>query len=112
MLMKEMLESDGHTVEVADGGKAGLEAFRSAQARGEPFEVVITDLGMPYMDGREVARTVKGELPTTPVILLTGWGMFMRAEGDLPAQVDRVLSKPPRINDLRQALAQVTQPPF
>jgi CheY-like chemotaxis protein len=59
---------------------------------------------MPYVDGREVARTVKQLAPTTLVILLTGWGRRMQAEGDLPLHVDRLLSKPPRMLELREAL--------
>ncbi|MBI4641948.1 MAG: PAS domain S-box protein [Candidatus Tectomicrobia bacterium] len=109
-LLKEMLQSDGHRVEVADGGQAGLAVFRDARERGESFNLVITDLGMPYMDGREVARTIKRESPQTPVILLTGWGSRMKAESDIPAQIDHVLSKPPKMNELREALSRVTRP--
>ena len=57
-MMKQILESGGHSVEVADGGQSGLELFRLASARGEPFKVVITDLGMPYLEGRQVANTL------------------------------------------------------
>jgi CheY-like chemotaxis protein len=35
--------------------------------------MVLTDLGMPYVDGRRVASAVKADSPSTPVILLTGW---------------------------------------
>ena len=41
--------------------------------------------------------------------MLTGWGSMMTADGDLPTQVDAVLSKPPRINELRETLFRVTQ---
>ena len=108
-LLKQMLESDGHTVEVADGGQEGLEAFRAARERVEPFDVVITDIGMPYVDGREVVRTVKRESPTTPMIMLSGWGRQMKADGDESAEADYVLSKPPRIHELRQALSKVSR---
>jgi CheY-like chemotaxis protein len=70
--------------------------------------VVITDLGMPYTDGRQVAEAVKQEAPETPVILLTGWGMRVKAENDIPASVDLMLSKPPTVEALNRALAQVT----
>ena len=103
-LLKEVLESEGHRVEVSDGGQAGLEAFRAAHQRGRPFDVVITDLGMPYLDGRQVAKAVKLESPRTPIILLTGWGAFINEEGELPAQVDGVLNKPPRARELRETL--------
>ncbi len=52
----------------------GINAFTSACERNEPFDLVITDLGMPHIDGRKVAAAVKSLSPDTPVILLTGWG--------------------------------------
>ncbi len=45
--MRDALEAEGHTVALADGGQSGLEAFYVARQEGQPFEVVITDLGMP-----------------------------------------------------------------
>ena len=106
-VVRDMLTTDGHTVEVADGGQAGIEAYESAQQWGEPFDVVITDLGMPHVDGRAVAAAVKRASPTTPVILLTGWGIRLHAEGELPSNVDVVLSKPADLFALRAALRQV-----
>jgi signal transduction histidine kinase/CheY-like chemotaxis protein len=109
-LLREMLERDGHKVEVSDGGQSGVEAFRQAQKRGKPFDVVITDLGMPYLDGRQLAKILKKESPATPVVMLTGWGAFMKEEGEAPAQVDGVLSKPPRSKELRETLCRLTPP--
>ena len=43
----------------------------------------------------------------TPVIMLTGWGSRMSAEKETPQYVDRVLSKPPRLQDLRAALREL-----
>jgi DNA-binding response OmpR family regulator len=106
--LKNVLEADSHAVSVADGGRAGIQAFLEAQTSATPFDVVITDLGMPQVGGREVARAVKAASPSTPVILLTGWGARMTAEIDIPAQVDWVLSKPPKLRELREALAAVT----
>lgn len=107
--LMDTLESDGHQVQVAKEGQAGMDAFHAAKERGEIFNVVITDLGMPYMDGREVARMVKRESPGTPVILLTGWGTRINEEGETPAHVDRVLNKPPKINELRRAIIEVVE---
>jgi CheY-like chemotaxis protein len=108
-LVKEILEYDGHSVEAADGGQAGLDAFRAARQRGRPFDVVVTDLGMPHLDGRQLAQIVKNESPGTPIIMLTGWGTLFKEE-DLPPQVDDMLNKPPNISELQQALRRVTQP--
>jgi signal transduction histidine kinase/ActR/RegA family two-component response regulator len=103
--MRLVLELDGHTVTAASDGRAGVETFRDAHAAGEAFAVVITDLGMPYMDGHEVARAIKTLSATTLVILLTGWGHRMTGDHDLPANVDRTLDKPPKLPELREALA-------
>jgi CheY-like chemotaxis protein len=105
MSLRDILEGDGHAITATDGGQAGIDAFLAAEQRGEPFAAVITDLGMPRVDGRKVAAAVKAASPLTPVILLTGWGQRLVAEGDIPAHVDYVLGKPPRLRELREALA-------
>lgn len=110
-LMHTLLGRDGHQVETPDGGRAGVAAFRAARNRNEPFDVVITDLGMPYMDGREVAAAVKRESPDTPVVMLTGWGAFMKEDNDLPMHVDGLLGKPPRIGEIRAMLRRVVHRP-
>jgi CheY-like chemotaxis protein len=104
--IRDTLEADGHIVTAASGGQAGIDTFLEAQTRGELFNAVLTDLGMPYVDGRKVASAIKAASPFTPVILLTGWGQRLVAEGDVPADVDQVLNKPPKLRDLRAALAQ------
>jgi signal transduction histidine kinase/CheY-like chemotaxis protein/HAMP domain-containing protein len=104
--LRVILERDGHRVTEADGGQAGIDLFRNAHASGEPYALVVTDLGMPYVDGRKVADAVKALSPATPVLLLTGWGQRMAAENDIPPHVDKVLGKPPRLEELRMALAE------
>jgi len=106
-LLREMLEREGHSVSVADGGQSGVEEFRAAANRSQPFDVVVTDLGMPYFDGRQVVRTIKQESPGTPIIMLTGWGSFMKEDGDMPLQVSGILTKPPRSNELKEMLRRV-----
>jgi DNA-binding response OmpR family regulator len=51
---------------------------------------------------------VRAASPRTPIILLTGWGQQMDGEHEAPPQVDRLLSKPPRLRELRAALAALT----
>jgi signal transduction histidine kinase/ActR/RegA family two-component response regulator len=108
-LLKEILEFQKHEVETADGGQTGLDAFHAARRKGKPFDVVITDLGMPHVDGRQVAQGVKSETPTVPVIMLTGWGTMLKEEGNVPPQVDAVVTKPPKLAELLEALAKVTE---
>ncbi|HEY0886062.1 MAG TPA: ATP-binding protein [Ramlibacter sp.] len=102
--LTSMMQLDGHHVDAAAGGPTGVESFRRALAQGQGYDAVITDLGMPHMDGREVARLVKQASPATRVILLTGWGSGA-GDADGEGQVDAVLAKPPRLAQLRQALA-------
>jgi signal transduction histidine kinase/ActR/RegA family two-component response regulator len=103
--LRECLEGDGHTVAIANDGREGIEIFRLAFERADPFAVVITDLGMPYVDGRRVAAFVKSASPATPVLMLTGWGQRLRADGEIPPHVDHLLSKPPKLRELREVLA-------
>ncbi len=105
--LRETLQQDGHLITAASGGQAGIDTFTSARSHGETFDLVMTDLGMPYVDGRKVASAIKSLSPATPVILLTGWGQRMIASNDKPAFVDRVLSKPPRLQELRTAFAEL-----
>jgi DNA-binding response OmpR family regulator/anti-sigma regulatory factor (Ser/Thr protein kinase) len=106
--LRSTLQEEGHQVTVAAGGQEGIDAFQSARSGPEPFDVVITDLGMPYVDGRQVIASVRATAAHTPIILLTGWGQGLDAEGEPPPAVDRVLGKPPRMRELRVALAELT----
>jgi CheY-like chemotaxis protein len=107
--LRRVLEADSHEVTVADGGHAGIEAFEAASHRGEPFAVVLLDLGMPDTGGREVAAAIKAASPVTPIVLVTGWGDRIREANHLPLHVERVLSKPPDVEDLRRVIGELTQ---
>ncbi|MEJ0037741.1 MAG: ATP-binding protein [Gammaproteobacteria bacterium] len=102
--LRDTLEGDGHVIVAANGGQQGIDLFRASLEGDRKFDAVITDLGMPYVDGRQVASAVKAASHSTPVIMLTGWGQRLVAEGDIPAHVDVMLNKPPRLRDLRDAL--------
>jgi PAS domain S-box-containing protein len=100
-----VLELKGHAITTADGGQAGIDALRAALDAGETFDVVVTDLGMPYVDGNQVALAAKEFFPETPVILLTGWGRRMATGDKAPAHVDFVLPKPLELDALRDIFA-------
>ena len=105
--LQDTLQEDGHQITATHGGQAGIDAFAAAQKRGEQVDVVITDLGMPHVDGRKVASSIKSLSASTPVILLTGWGQRLMAAHDIPPHVDKLLSKPPRLQELRSALLEL-----
>jgi len=105
--LRDTLEADGHLVTITNGGQEGIDVFGRMAEGAAKFAVVITDLGMPYVDGRKVASAIKAASPSTPIIMLTGWGQRLVAEGDIPPHVDRVLNKPPKLRELRTALVEV-----
>jgi PAS domain S-box-containing protein len=105
--LRDALELDGHDVVTADGGQAGIDAFAISVKSGPRFDTVITDLGMPYIDGRKVAARVRQLSGQVPIIMLTGWGHRLIATADQPEHVDRVLSKPPKMAELRATLTEL-----
>ncbi len=108
--LRDILENDGHDVTCAGSGQEGIKLFRVSLEKQKPFAIVFTDLGMPGVDGRQVAAAIKALSPHTPVIMLTGWGERMVEEGEVPADVNQILSKPPKLRDLRQAMNKCLAP--
>lgn len=107
--LRDALELDEHEVLSAEGGQAGIDLFNAEARAGRKLDAVITDLGMPYVDGRKVAASIRAADAGVPIIMLTGWGHRLIATNDRPEHVDRVLSKPPKMADLRGALAELVK---
>lgn len=101
-----LLRRNGHIVLTATSGEEGLEVFQSYHMRGNPFDVVITDLGMPKMDGITFAKRVKEISPNTPIILLSGWGFKLKPE-ELSSAVNIALTKPVNSQQIQDALRQI-----
>jgi CheY-like chemotaxis protein len=110
-LLNDCLTHLGHRVVVAGCGKDGLEMFRDAARENQPYEVIITDMGMPDIDGRQVARTIKAECPAMPVIMLTGWSRQLLDDGDNSPGADIIVSKPPQMRELNELLLQIAIKP-
>ena len=107
-LLQDCLGHFKHRVGLASNGKQGLEMLRESHRTNQPYQVVITDLGMPDLDGHQVAHTVKAEFPGTPVVMMTGWGAMMKEDGQVSPEVDALLSKPPQMRKLNDLLVQLT----
>jgi CheY-like chemotaxis protein len=109
-LLNDCLTHLGHRVMVAPGGKEGLEMFRAATLKNQPYEAVVTDMRMPGIDGRHVARTIKAESPGTPIIMLTGWGAIVKSDAAIASTVDAVVNKPAHMQELNDLLLRMVVP--
>jgi CheY-like chemotaxis protein len=97
-----LLRLEGHEVRLAPDGPAALAA-----AQAEPPEMIVLDLGMPGMDGFEVARHLRGQPWSDGVLLvaLTGWAQEDDRRRCYEAGFDGHLPKPVEWDNLRQFLA-------
>lgn len=104
-LVADILLLSGHNVLVAENGREGLDLFCK-----ENFDLVVTDLTMPVMDGWDLARRIKAISPFTPVLAMTGLSNGevnprMREE----AAVDWVVFKPFRVVDFLVSVQRMTE---
>lgn len=100
--IKMLLAHEGHSVETALDGKTALHALGQ-----NPFDLVITDYFMGEMNGFQLAAHIKERWPERPVIVATASMNHIEGVGDLPANVDHLLSKPFSMEELRAAINQV-----
>jgi PAS domain S-box-containing protein len=98
-LIQDMLVMAGHQVIVAHDGQKAMELIEQGD-----FDMVFTDLGMPSINGWNIARKVKETKPEVPVVLVTGWGAQYEGQ-DLSSQgIDLVLPKPVSYKQLMAAI--------
>ncbi len=96
----EALRDVGHDVHTCDAGAAAIVAMEDGD-----FDVLITDLGMPGVNGWDVARRARQMEPPLPVIVISGWGASITQEQMDEAGVCLVLPKPFRLEQIRQAIS-------
>lgn len=101
-VVERHLKTDGHTVTTTASGRDGLEL-----ALRQDFDLVLLDRVMPDMGGDEVAAALQAAKPKLPIVMVTGFGVMMSDQGDVPAGVTTILSKPVKQVDLRRVLTQV-----
>ena len=102
VVVRDLLEKDGHVVDEAIDGKAGVEA-----ARANPYDIVLMDISMPVMDGIEATREIrKSEPPGThlPIVALTANAVPSEKDRFFAAGLDGILIKPISLARLRYIL--------
>ena len=90
-VLRLMLEWLGHKVEGFTNAKEALETFDKDKT---DYDIVITDMGMQEMSGRDVARRIKEMKPETSVIVITGWGTQLDPGELRKVGIDGIISKP------------------
>ena len=103
-VLEEVLELEGHRVETAPSGKTAVERFQ----RGERYDLVLCDVGMPQMSGWQVVREIRRIAPATRIWLITGWANEISEHDPRLADVQGVLGKPLDLEELRSLLAEPT----
>jgi CheY-like chemotaxis protein len=88
-VISEALHDLGCTVLEAYDGTAGWQIVQS----GAPLDLLITDVGLPGMNGRQVADAARALRPALPVLIITGYAGTALADLSLPAGM-RLLRKP------------------
>jgi two-component system response regulator AtoC len=94
-IKKGLSQMGGHHVEVAQNG---IEAIEKVER--DIFDLVLTDLKMPEMDGLELLKTIKGTRPETMVILLTAFGSIETAVEAMKVGANDYITKPVDLNEL------------
>ena len=104
----DVLEATGlalaHLEQHVDVTPSGVEAVARFMA-GERFDLVLCDIGMPELDGWQVAREVRALAPDTRLYLISGWAREIRADEVRRAGVAGLLAKPLSLEALRSLLA-------
>jgi signal transduction histidine kinase/CheY-like chemotaxis protein len=102
-LLRDILESEGHEVVVASGGREALSLFDAKN-----FDAVFTDIGMPGMSGWELARAIRERNRQIPLAVITGWGDAVGSDEQKNAQVDWVVTKPFRADKVAELAREVS----
>jgi DNA-binding NtrC family response regulator len=100
MLRKGLAQMGGHSVETAAGG---LEAIQKID--GDTFDLILTDLKMPEMDGIELLKMIKGTRPEIMVILMTAYGSIETAVEAMKIGADDYITKPIDFHELLHHLS-------
>ena len=100
--LKRGLELDGHTVTTAIDGADGMDRLGEAE-----FDLLLTDIRMPIMDGIALAVSAKRDKPDLTIMLMTGYAEQRERAKNLEAIVAEVLTKPFSLSELRNAVKRV-----
>lgn len=95
------LVHSGHNVTAVDDGLAAVEALT-----GNAYDLLITDIVMPGMDGIALALKVSKDQPELPILMMTGYAAERQRAHNLEALIHKVIAKPFTLRDICNAVAE------
>jgi two-component system cell cycle response regulator CpdR len=98
--LARLLQVQGFEVTTVLDGRSAIEALGGDH----PPDYLLTDLQLPDMDGREIARHARQLTPPPRIILITGWDLPTEPEDPAESGIARVLTKPVDLQTLVEAL--------
>lgn len=101
------LEKNGHTVTAKSDG---LEALSMLDNPNTPYDLLLTDIVMPGMDGIELSQIARKKYPEIKVMLITGFAAVALDQKNNPTQNTHILSKPFHLNDLVKQVESLLKP--
>jgi DNA-binding response OmpR family regulator len=104
--LKRGLELDGHAVAVAVDGSDALDRLNDARGA---FDLMLTDIRMPILDGIGLALAAKRDYPDLLILLMTGFAEQRERAKNLEAIVEDVLTKPFSLAELRSTVSRVLE---
>jgi signal transduction histidine kinase/CheY-like chemotaxis protein len=103
-LLCDILEDEGVEVTLAASGAEALARFEAGK-----FDAVLTDLGMPGMNGWELLRAVAERDQHVPLAVVTGWGELVSTHEEKAARVEWVLTKPFSMSQICEIAQEITR---
>ena len=100
-LVVRALHEDGHELTAADDGAAALEALGR---QNEKFDLLLSDVKMPVMDGIALALAAGRDHPELPIMLMTGYADQRERAHGLDALVHDVIAKPFSVDQIKGAV--------
>ena len=102
MLVGRALIQDGHEVVTTDDGAQALDVL---QREGGRFDLLLTDIQMPVMDGIALALAAARDFPALPILLMTGYADQRHRASGLDALICGIIAKPFTVPELKSAVA-------
>lgn len=98
-LVKRALEGDGHTVEVTQDGGEALDRLKAAGAK--RFDLLVSDVEMPLIDGVKLAERATAQQPGLRVLLMSGFAEQLERAKGMQGPSLAVISKPFTLDQVR-----------